>query len=210
MFKKWMTIALTLAICLLCAACGTSPSEDPGTKQETANTQRTYTFMKRCFDGGNYKMTFKAFSEGGTDTEEVTVAAKNDMYYMHSKTADANQTVLFKDGKQYVLFNDNKVYMVTDSEGSADEGRIDFKSEDFAQKEVKTGTEEIAGKNYTYEEFEDGGIISRYCYEENGDTPKYIINMKEDQKFYMEISDVTTDVPDSVFEIPEDFSPLEY
>ena len=76
--------------------------------------------------------------------------------------------------------------------------------------EYKTGKETIDGTEYEYEEYEDQdtGVIERYYF--SGNDLKYIKSIDEDgEEELMKVIKLSSEVDDSIFEVPSDYQKVE-
>jgi len=100
----------------------------------------------------------------------------------------------------YVIYPDMKAYFVSDGNSSVYKNTINFNTETF-----KTGTVDVHGIDYFYEEITDAnGIATKYCYDKN-DELKYTISTTSQGTVTEAYKEYSKDVDYSLFEIPDDY-----
>lgn len=125
-------------------------------------------------------------------------------------------SIMFKDNTTYLVAHDQKIYMKTEGR---DESILPEEDETFLSKdelealktqEYKTGKESIDGKEYDYEEYYDSEneITERYYFD--GNELKHVKSIDSDgEEQIMKVLKLSSEVDDSVFDIPSDYKLIE-
>ena len=135
---------------------------------------------------------------------------------------DDRLSTLILDGNSYTILHSQQEYYMYENEGT-EENIILEALEEISEAEYETGSEEIYGTKYYYEEFEgcfdftillaidtNNTIKTRFYFD--GDELVYIKNVTTvDDEETEELIKVTVsyDVDDSLFEIPTDYAEVE-
>lgn len=165
-------------------------------------------------EGNNSEYSYKVLiGQSGTDIS----------FDMNTKYEEEEQhtTTLITDKKAYFIMHNEKEYSSLDSEDI----EIDIlipQMKDVDEKSYQNGKEEIRGKTYYYEEYEDistyllfvdvneeGKLKTRFYYDDG--EIKYIKNIiEQDGKNIEELVKTTCiyNAEDYLFEIPEDYSEI--
>ncbi|MBQ7623873.1 MAG: hypothetical protein IJS65_01185 [Clostridia bacterium] len=211
--KKIVTlISLLLALVLCLAACGektAAPVSDNGAKAETnepaapaapdaeeavpVNESRLAAFYAKYVDDGEYALTLK------TEDGDVDIAVKGDKQYIKTKLEGQDMVILDLPDGYFLVSPDAKAAMKMAKTDEAEEEDV-FSTDPTGT--FVTGEEEINGKSYYYEEYEEEGEKTRFYFD--GDLLKYALT-PGDTSSMTEFADIRNDVDDSVFEIPSDY-----
>lgn len=218
-------IVLTLAIVL--TGCGKKEEKNTeNTVEETNNNASTNTTVKDNTKSKTYN-TFSSIKddyvislEGKEDMGEgeenvtMTVAVKGGNSYMDLKATSQHVTMVYKDNTTYIISHDEKMYMVQEGKSESSFDGTPILSEDdlkeIETKEYSTGTEKIDGTEYEYEEYKDEkeNTIERFYF--LGEELRYIKDIAEDgTEQIMKVNNISSDVDDSLFEIPADYQKVE-
>ncbi len=202
----------------------TATTAAPGQKtQTTASTTKaadktptktTYRIDKyqQMFASGQYKMVFQTDDETLGDTP-ITAAVKNGNVMIDTQMESWKIKMLY-------IASDDSTYILIDSMKKYCKVPEDFMGEEFDMNElmanVPTTTDgkitqskaTINGKSLNCETVTNkDGTITRYYFD--GDTLVRIDNSDKSGEFSsIYISSITSDVPDSTFEIPSNYRPL--
>lgn len=173
----------------------------------TQNEQsKTYNALS-ILNGDNYILEMQV-----EDISTMTVAEKGENIYMNVKEEGTSFAAMYKDNTTYILSHEDKMCMT--SEGKNEE--IFQDTEMFSKEEIEKfktakyekGKEEINGIEYEYEEYNSENAKDRYYFE--GNDLKYIKTIQENgEESIMKILKMSSEVDDSVFEIPADYEKLE-
>lgn len=218
-------IVLTLAIAL--TGCGKKEdSNTENTVEQTNNTSSNNTIQDKTKSKtyntfSSIKNDFVISLEGKEDMGEgeeyvtMTVAVKGENSYMDLKATSQHVTMVYKDNSTYIISHDEKMYMVQEGKTeSSFDGTPILSEEDLKEietKEYTTGKEKIDGTEYEYEEYKDEeeNTIERFYF--LGEELRYIKDIAEDgTEQIMKVNNISSDVDDSLFEIPTDYQKVEF
>ena len=198
--KKLLKVILPVVLVASLVLVFTGCAEDEKSK--------TYNALSQAFSGDNYIVSFE---EEGVST--ITLAVKGDNIYMSATEDDYSFTVVYKDNTTYVISNEDKMYMTSEgkNEEILSEDMAILSKEDlqeFETAEYEKGKEEINGTEYEYEEYNnEEGIKERYYFE--GNDLKYIKTIEDGEEAIVKVLKLSSEVEDSIFEIPSDYEKLE-
>lgn len=221
LFKLTLIVLLIASLAFVVTGCGNKNNEENDIVLNNNETNdngksKTYNAFNKVFADGDYVMSLEGKTDMGEGIEDVamTVAAKGDNIYMDVKATSGNATIIYKDNTTYMIVHDNKMYMTTEGKDeSISEDMTFVTKEDLSEmenQEYNTGKEEIDGNEYEYEEYTDDkqGITERYYF--SGNDLKYVKSIDEDgTEEIMKITKMTSEVDDSLFEIPSDYQKIE-
>lgn len=178
---------------------------------------RTYNTLGKTLLGDTYIIEIEGDNLSGTDEKgTLTIAKKNGNVLQEVKSGEDKMSIMFKDNTTYLVAHDQKIYMKTEGR---DESILPEKDETFLSKdelealktqEYKTGKESIDGKEYDYEEYYDSEneITERYYFD--GNELKYVKSIDSDgEEQIMKVLKLSSEVDDSVFDIPSDYKLIE-
>ena len=165
---------------------------------------------------GDYYMALN-LSNKDADYNEVssmkcTYAVKGDETYVRIVMSDPAMdfSMVMKPDVKYTLDNSSKQYV----EGIHDmlksladvAGRIKIGNLYNEDQNVEKGVVEIEGVEYEYEAFKEGeDQISKYAFDKDGNL-KYVIFTFDGFDTVVEIAELTSELPDGLFEIPTDYT----
>lgn len=228
--KKYAVIMLLISVAVLFCACGknngtdsvptssstptasapTSAATEPpaaNAPDETIAASKTFQYFSGRTNG-DYLIKLRAKSESGAMTMTTAVVGGKTVY-SDIETENGRFTNFEKEGKTYTIMHDMQAYMITDSDEEADSGTPDnnaFQAGSLRGEDMVTGTVEIDGESYDYEQFPVDGATVRYCFA--GDTLRYMLTKKEDKESTLEVVSLTNSVPDSIYDIPAGYENL--
>ncbi|MDR0531339.1 MAG: hypothetical protein LBG83_04655 [Oscillospiraceae bacterium] len=211
--KRILAIALSFLLsAALFAGCGqiigekggdttTSNTESLGTPNatsaEAAQSGQLSKNIIEAFASGNYHYKMTQKNEGGETVIEVW---KKDGKEATDVVMGAfKSSTIKKDGKVYVIDEDKKSYTVTTDHTPPGSGIIDA-----ANTFKNTGKAEFNGTELAYDEYEgEGGTVMIFVENDALKGIRTVINGVTEDKVY---DAYDTDVPDSVFELPADYT----
>lgn len=219
--KLFLVILLIAVVALAVTGCGKKDEENKAatennTKEENkestteSGSSKTVNALSKL--QGDYVMSLEGKSEG--ETMAITIAVKAENIYADVKTDDEHATVIYKDGTTYLIEHSEKVYMT--QEGKAEDMLSDMTFitkedlEEVKKQECKTGKETIEGTEYDYEQYTDNeeNVVETFYF--SGKDLRYIKYVDEDEnEEIMKVNTLSSDVDDSLFEIPTDYEKIE-
>ncbi len=151
-----------------------------------------------------------------SDSAQTTIA-KKDKNTSIDNDGEYRTTTIIKDGTTYLLDHSSKEYYIY--EGDIEEGNIITDTlQELVGKDCNNGSEKVNGKTYKYEEYNGfAGFIMTETNKEldetkartkfyfKGDELCFIKTILEDTEELLEVQ-VSSDVPDEIFEIPSDYA----
>jgi len=167
---------------------------------------KTGKFYSRFADGRMY-MEYEMEMEGQTMT--MISATDGDRTYSETRMGGTSMGVSIMIGEDMYTI-DHASKMVIKMSLGADTQTIAgavLEESDVDMGDYKTGTREIDGKTYDTEEWIVEGASSIMCFD--GDDLAYMIGAFEGEEMIMKIVEVSDDVDDSLFEIPDDYTVME-
>ncbi len=209
--KKVLVLSIALAMIFMFASCGGDK-----TKEVSVSESKTVAIFEDINETGKIHMKVS----GKFDGEEVTaeLALDEDKSYFASETSEGEGIVISKDGKMWILDPATKT-------GTVVEGTEEFfttedlgfdleETKEYADEKMETGTVEVNGESYDYEEFLDGTEdVERTKFVFDGKKLAYIITeTKQNEETIEEIIKVDvfdSDVDDSLFEVPAGYDIVE-
>ena len=200
-----IAIGLLLIIALICIVHSEKGNRVKNLYEKITQNQN-FTFSMEEI---NSKIKYKVFmAQRGTD---VSI----DMYSEDEHTT----TIVLEDDAYYINHNDQEYYDFGEENVEAD--IVLYGLENFTKDKYETGREEINGKSYYYEEYENNNmefIMYANANEEsnikirfyfNGDELAYIKNIvtnKDGQEEELLKTSLVYSVDDSLFVVPEDYA----
>jgi len=183
-----------------------TPAPDPNTGGASGGDRLTKAIFDILYgDTVHVKMTKKPNGDEILDDIHIETYAKNGMQAVQMDLV-FNMRLIVKDGIKYMLLDDFQMVFTEDAD--ADEDETDFgiapKNIDY----IGEGSGEFYGKTYSYDEYRDSDG-AQYFYYVDGGTLKGIRIISSDATNDFEIFALDRDVPDSVFEIPQDYEFVE-
>ena len=167
---------------------------------------KTGKFYSQFADGRMY-MEYEMEMEGQTMT--MISATDGDRTYSETRMGGTSMGVSIMIGKDMYTI-DHASKMVIKMSLGADTQTIAgavLEESDVDMGDYKTGTREIDGKTYDTEEWIVEGASSIMCFD--GDDLAYMIGAFEGEEMIMKIVEVSDDVDNSLFEIPDDYTVME-
>ena len=167
---------------------------------------KTGKFYSQFADGRMY-MEYEMEMEGQTMT--MISATDGDRTYSETRMGGTSMGVSIMIGEDMYTI-DHASKMVIKMSLGADTQTIAgavLEESDVDMGDYKTGTREIDGKTYDTEEWIVEGASSIMCFD--GDDLAYMIGAFEGEEMIMKIVEVSDDVDDSLFEIPDDYTVME-
>lgn len=151
-------------------------------------------FSSTVDNGSAYQTIERAYSTEGYLYEKTSDSAYSELEYANSVISIATPT------NSYTLYPDMKVYFKSDNGMAGFKNTINFPGEEF-----KTGTINILGRDFYYEEMpESQGINTKYCFDDE-DNLIYRISTSQKGSVTEHYIEYSKDVDMSLFEIPEDY-----
>ena len=167
---------------------------------------KTGRFYSQFADGRMY-MEYEMEMEGQTMT--IISATDGDRTYSETRMGGTSMGVSIMIGEDmYTIDHASKMVIKmslgTDTQTIA--GAV-LEESDVDMGDYKTGIREIDGKTYDTEEWIVEGASSIMCFD--GHDLAYMIGAFEGEEMIMKIVEVSDDVDDSLFEIPDDYTVME-
>lgn len=214
--KSILAIMLVISLALVVTGCG---NNDEASKGNNAKS-KTYTVLSKAFSGDSYIMTLEGNMDLGEGIENstMTLAMRGEDIYMDVDATSGHLTIMYKDNTTYVVSHADKMYMTEEGKNEeifAEEDMFAFSKEDLQYIETakyETGKEEVNGTEYDYEEYKDEeagtGTTERYYF--SGEDLKYIKTTDANgQEEIMKVVKLSSDVEDSIFNLPTDYQKVE-
>lgn len=227
--KIILIVLIVLSIAIALTGCGKKEENNTANTVEEVNNNnastntsvkdntksKTYNTFSSIKD--DYVISLEGKEDMGEGEENVTmtVAAKGENSYVDLKATSQHVTVIYKDNTTYVISHDQKMYMV--QEGKSEDSFEDMslltaeELKEMETKEYTTGKETIDGTEYEYEEYKDEeeNTIERFYF--LGEELRYVKDIAEDgTEQLMKVNNISSDVDDSLFEIPTDYQKVEF
>ncbi len=199
-------LVVGMAMALFMTGCGggsESSGGDSGAGEAAAT--KTLAYFNDYVSGGAYTMEMKAEYQGTTTT--MTSAVKDGMIYTKSEMDGMTSIMIMKDDAQYLLDPNTKSCMKM---SVLETSTVEMFSEEAANYEaaVNTGSEELYGKTYDFEEFDVDGTTVKYYFD--GKDLKYIVTSMEGETYTAEIVSMEKGADNSLFEVPGGYTIYEY
>ena len=180
----------------------------------TTAAPKTYRITKyqEMFNTGTYLMEFKT-SDPELGDSPITAAAKNGNFVIDTKIQNYKCKMLYlaKDKTTYLIIDDFKKYTKLPEDMMGDDFDMSSMMSSFGKavdtSKVQTSTVKIGGQTLNCETVKDEQGEMRYYF--NGDTLVRMDSVSNDgtvDSTY--ISKLTSDVPDSAFQIPSNYGYL--
>lgn len=214
LLKLSLIIMLVISLAFVVTGCG---NNDDANKTEGNEKSKTYNALNEAFSGDDYIMTLEGDMDLGEGTENttMTLAMKGENVYMDVDATSGHLTVMYKDNTTYVVSHADKMYMTTEGKNEeifSEEDMFAFSKDDLKEiedSEYTTGKETINGTEYEYEEYKyEDGTTERYYF--SGNDLTYIKTTSEDgTEETMKVVKLSSEVEDSIFELPTDYKKVE-
>lgn len=227
LLSLFLTILLVVSLVFVVTGCGKKNEQTEPANTNTENTQnveennnaneendadasakqsKTYKVVSKL--KGSYVMSMEQI--GDEETGEITLAIKDGKMYMDATSDGERVSIIYKDNVTYMISHAEKAYMEMQGKMEDEFDSMDFISdedlEEIKSSEFKTGKETIDGVEYDYEEFNNEGTERYYFI---GDDLKYIKQLDDEGEQTIKINQLSSEVDDSLFEIPAGYSKLE-
>lgn len=145
-------------------------------------------------DGLYYTTEIFAYSTQGYVYRETYQGTYDEMEYSSSSAELLTPT------NAYVIYHDMQTYFNSEGDSSIYKNNINFTNDVFT-----TGTINIRGKDYYYEEFTSAnGISVKYCFDEN-DRLLYNVSSNANGTITEQYVEYSNEVDYSIFQIPADY-----
>ena len=191
----------------------------PGYQEQAATTttqaaKKTYriTRYQEMFQSGTYLMEFKT-SDPELGDSPITAASKNGNFVIDTKIQNYKCKMLYlaKDKTTYLIIDDFKKYTKLPEDLMGDDFDMSSMMQNFSKPvdidKVETSTVKIGDQTLNCETVKDDKGEMRYYF--NGDTLVRIDSVGSDGSVDSTyISKLTSDVPDSMFQIPSNYGYL--
>ena len=177
------------------------------------NTHRLEEIYEKLSSSSSYCFQM----EQENNKNKTIMAKKDDKSIIDQYSADSHIATLEKDNCSYLILYDREEYYVYGSSNIEQNILIDGIKE-IVDKPYTKGKEKIMGKQYKYEEYNGSStfmisstldlneedIKTRFYFDSKGNLV-YIKTLHGDQQELLKVS-LTTEVDDSLFEIPSNFA----
>lgn len=209
-FKSILAIMLVISLALVVTGCANNDENNAKSK--------TYNVLSKAFSGDSYIMTLEGDMDLGEGLEHstMTLAMRGEDVYMDVDATSGHLTIMYKDNTTYVVSHADKKYITEEGKNEeifAEEDMFAFSKEDLQYIETakyNTGKEAVDGTEYDYEEYKDeeAGTTERYYF--SGEDLKYIkITDANGQEEIMKVVKLSSDVEDSIFNLPTDYQKVQ-
>lgn len=217
--KNFFAILLTVIMIFTFSACigGSAPVND---EQDTAKQEqsvsdnevlspwmqtKTGKFYSQFKDGKMY-LEYETTMEGMNMT--VRSATNGDKNYSESLLDGTSTGVFIINGNiLYSIDHNSKIIIQMDLDKAPQQIEDTFiAEEDVDIASVETGTREINNKTYYTESWGMEGSMTTLCFD--GDELAYMIGAFDGEEVIMKIIDFSTEVDDSLFELPEGYQTM--
>jgi len=161
------------------------------------------------FNSGSYYMKFRAMTEyDGEETAAVSeVALKGgDVAMIAEVEGMGTAHLVMRGGKTYIIDHESKTIMVLDMGNLMGDSMDTFTETDFEYK--GTGTGELFGIRRTYEEYSTDAGDARFYFDGSKLVGYEVVS--DSVTSQMEILEMSTNIPSSMFEIPADYEELSF
>ena len=188
--------------------------EQAGTTAATTAAPQTYRITKYqdMFKNGTYLMEFKT-SDPELGDSPITAAAKNGNFVIDTKIQNYKCKMLYlaKDKTTYLIIDDFKKYTKLPEDMMGEDFDMSSMMASFGKEidtsKIETSTVKIGDQTLNCETIKDDQGEMRYYF--NGDTLVRMDSVSPDGSVDSTyISKLTSDVPDSVFQIPSNYGYL--
>lgn len=212
-FKSILAIMLVISLALVVTGCGNNDES-----KENNEKSKTYNVLSKAFSGDSYIMTLEGDMDlgEGLENSKMTLAMRGEDIYMDVDATSGHLTIMYKDNTTYVVSHADKMYMTLegkDEEIFEEDDMFAFSKEDLQYIETSkynTGKESVDGTEYDYEEYKDEeeGTTEKYYF--SGEDLKYIKTTDANgQEEIMKVVKLSSDVEDSIFNLPADYQKVE-
>lgn len=211
--KKKIIIITTIAIIVLLLIAGgiwyfaVNKNNNNQNDKETSKIEKLYNTLQ-----GKDAYSFNFILD---ENNRMYYAKNQDKAYTSTIYNGSTSNYIIRDGNSYLLMEDTKKYY-TYSNNTIDLKLISETLETAKELQYQTGTEEIEGKNYEYEEYplltdiamgdfteETNNTKTRFYFQ--GDKLVYIKTIEEGKQELLKV-ETSYKVDNEIFEIPSDYT----
>jgi uncharacterized lipoprotein YehR (DUF1307 family) len=149
----------------------------------------------------NYYIKYRMNLDG--EQSEIAMAVQNDNIAMESGTGEERTNIIIKDGNTYMVNHNEATVLVTkngENEATIEEPILAYEDLPFASE----GTGDFLGKSCKFKEYDFNGDKVKYYYDDDK-----VVGMEavdDSGVYYIEILELSENVPESMFEIPSDYT----
>lgn len=180
-----------------------------------AKKDRTYNTLGKTLLGDTYIIEIEGDDLAETGEKgTLTIAKKGNNILQEVRSGEEKMSVIFKDNMTYLVVHNQKIYAKAEGRDESTLPEDAFLSEDELEalktQEYKTGKESVDGKEYDYEEFkaDEGKTTERYYFD--GNELKYVKSIDSNgNEEIMKVVKLSSEVDDSIFDIPADYELVE-
>lgn len=172
--------------------------------------------LEKVYNELNASQTY-LFEMQESDKDKTIMAKKGDKTIIDDYTEDSHTTTIVKDNNTYLVLHDREEYYVYE-QNNVEQSILTDGLEDVTSKEFVTGTENVKGKKYSYEEYQGSTMfmeassldvneedIKTRFYFDNDNNLVYIRTIKGVNQELLKVN-IQKEVDDSIFEIPSTYA----
>lgn len=185
-----------------------APPTEPGLDLDGFAGTKTGAFYSQ-FPDNKMNMKYEMDFEG----QKMVVVSVTDGEKIYAQTemdgVSMGETIM--DGEyMYTIDHDSKMVIKMSLGIGGQEGLIDtvLEESEVDMGDLTTGSREIEGKTYDTEEWTVEGMTSVMCFD--GDQLAYMISSDGTDEYIIKVLEVSGDVDPSLFEIPADYTLMEF
>lgn len=191
----------------------TKPAKKPSKKP--SKKEPNILKYQRMFASGTYYMEFTTNDESLGNTP-IVAAAKNGNVLISTVVENMNCTMIYKanSDKTYLVLKEYKMYCSVPEDLLGEDfdmnefNLMDKFGDDISPKAIKTETVTINGKKLTRESYENADGAKMMYYFDNGQLVRLDNQDENGDRVETYISKITSDVPDSTFEVPKGYTSI--
>lgn len=210
MIKRIMIALLVCSFAFGMVAC-VQKKDTVITKAETdfSKVPRATKFLTETINPSDHPVRMVTVTQKGGEEQRTEIGTKGKEYYMEFNTEDLGKvSIIFKDNVVYSISHNDKLALESKNVSSVAGGNLldtlKIKKEDLNGSEVTTGSDELNGQYYEYEEFFDGKKKKRFFFE--GDVCKGIKTTEDGVTETTIIEAYDQNVEDSKLVVPEGYT----
>lgn len=211
--KKVLLLALSLMLIFALVACGGNEGpvdpEDLGADMPS-DEYRAMAIIRDVLNVEDNTLYMSFTTEFENDLIDVDLYIKGDKTRMDTSDPEyGGMSVITTETVEYILMHDSKSYYKTAYMDDADDMDFLFTDEDMDDYVVTTGQEEVNGTLYDFEklvEVDEDGVEDITIFYFIPDTDKWAALRSEETMMY--INEISSNVDDSVFEIPSGYQEI--
>ena len=180
----------------------------PENNTEAKSDEKLSGDVFNTFAGGVYHIKTRTVSGGSETITEMY--AKNGMTCILMNAGGESMRMITKDNKSYMIYDDQKMYMVNDIPPSTGESKSKDATNTTGLVYVGGGLAEFFGKTHKYDEYRNDNApgMKFFYFVDNGAFIGTRIIMEDGGVTDTEYLIFDKNVPDSVFEIPSDYTDM--